>query len=112
MLKEKIRAALGEISEREFQEVFGLYKLLPHEAISAEDFCVVWQVNACMDGVLLRELREKSRDYEQEVRANPLFKEFAQPFHKSVFAEVFARRLREKLAALGEIFGAGKEGAR
>ncbi len=109
MLKEKLRAALGETSERELEEVFGLYKLLPHEAISAEDFCVIWQLNEGLDGALLRELREKRKAYVQEEKANPLFKEFAQPFHKSVFAEVLAHRLRQKLEAMREIFGSGKE---
>lgn len=109
MLKERLRAALGETSERELEEVFALYKLLPHEAISAEDFCVIWQLNDGLDGALLRELREKRKAYVQEEKANPLFKEFAQPFHKSVFAAVFAHRLREKLASMREIFGSGKE---
>ena len=106
LLRLELRRLLEDVSEEDLEEASSLYTATAD--ICIEHFCQLWVADKVLGGMLLGKLREKRKAYVQEEKANPLFKEFAQPFHKSVFAAVFAHRLSEKLANMRAIFGSGK----
>lgn len=106
MLKEELRLLLGDVSGSEFEEAFWLYKATA--VLSKEEFCTLWKVDKVLGGAVLGGLRDKIMLYNREAKNNPLFKEFAHPFHKSVFAQLEGSRLQNVLAELRGVL-TGKE---